>query len=206
MLAYKVCKATRRVAGEPAYIVGQSRGPDNPATPFFDPATRNAGAAESRGLELEVRFRPVERLSLSLAAASVNAKFTEGFLPDGRTPLRQIPYSPQYTANLGAEYRQPLPGSTLDFEFRIEGQLTGVDYLDTSNIAQSRVDAWQELNAWLTLAEREDRWSVSLWGRNLTDDTRPTRFFNVATNPLVGQQLIALNAPRTFGIRARVQF
>ena len=179
---------------------------DNPATPFFDPATRNAGAAESRGLELEVRFRPVERLSLSVAAASVDAKFTEGFLPDGRTPLRQIPYSPQYTANLGAEYRQPLPGSTLDFEFRIEGQLTGVDYLDTSNIPQSRVDAWQELNAWLTLAEREDRWSVSLWGRNLTDDTRPTRFFNVATNPLVGQQLIALNAPRTFGIRARVQF
>ena len=179
---------------------------DNPDTPFFDPATRNAGSAESRGLELEVRYRPAERLSLSLAAAATDAKFTEGFLPDGRTPLRQIPYSPQYTANVGAEYRVPLAGSALDVEFRLEGQMTGVDYLDTSNIRESRVDAWQEVNAWVTLLEREDRWSVSLWGRNLTDEVRPTRFFNVLTNPLVGQQLIALNAPRTYGIRARLKF
>jgi outer membrane receptor protein involved in Fe transport len=84
--------------------------------------------------------------------------------------------------------------------------MTGVDYLDTSNIRESRADAWQEVNAWVTLLEREDRWSVSLWGRNLTDEVRPTRFFNVLTNPLVGQQLIALNAPRTYGIRARLKF
>jgi iron complex outermembrane receptor protein len=178
---------------------------DNPNTPFFDPATRNAGAARSRGLELEMQARPTEELRLSLAGALIDARFTEGFLPDGVTPLREIPNSPDYTLNLTGAYRVPI-SSSLDLEATGELLLVGRDVLDITNVASSEVAPYQQVNAFLVLSEKSGGWSITLWGRNLTNQVNIERYFGLLTNPLNGQELIALNAPRTFGVRVRADF
>jgi len=178
---------------------------DNPNTPFFDPATRNAGAARSRGLELEIQARPIEGLLLSLAGALIDARFTEGFLPNGVTPLKEIPNSPDYTLNLNAAYRLPI-SSDLDIEATGELLFVGPDVLDISNVTNSEVDPYQQINASLALLGKTGDWSITLWGRNLTNQVNAERYFGLLTNPLTGQELIALNAPRTFGVRIRADF
>ena len=165
---------------------------DNPNTPFFDPATRNAGSAHSQGLELEGLWQPIETLSFNAGLSLLEAEFDEGFLPNGTTPLRKIPRAPEYTANLEAKYRFNMT-SRLKAEMSLQTNFVGPHYLDITNISESKVDSYEIVNAQVSISDSSEKWSVSLWAQNLNDNTHLTRFFDVLGNPLVGQHLVVLN-------------
>ncbi len=177
---------------------------DNPNTPFFDPATRNAGTARSQGLELEITSSPTEHLQLSAGISLLDAEFTDGTLPNG-DPLREIPRAPDFTGNIQGVYTFPL-SEDYKLDAMINYSIVGSHYLDISNIGESKVDSYNILNGHIRLYTSDDKWSLTLWGRNLTDDTHKTRSFDLISNPLTGQHLIALNAPRTYGLKFQYNF
>ena len=50
------------------------------------------------------------------------------------------------------------------------------------------------------------RWGVSVWGRNLGDETVKQRLFDLFDLGIIGQNFIVLNDPETYGLSLRLQF
>ena len=119
-------------------------------------------------------------------------------------PLADLPRAPETRFGANAQYTVPLGdlSLTLRADYLYE---RGTDLLPIKDPA-GRVGTVGLLNGRITLAGGDDRWSIALWGKNLTDKTYKTRLFDLSNQTLVGQQLIVLGAPRTFGVEARFNF
>ena len=177
---------------------------DNPATPVYDPIILNAGKAHSQGVEIEVTGRPTERLTLGGNLSIQEALYDGGLLPTGE-PLHHIAYAPNYTADLNAEYRFPLQGLGTVSLFG-EYQMRGRTYISNDADPDGVVHAYGLLNARLTLTSSDDRWRISLWGKNLGDEIYTQRLFDLSGQPLVGQKFIILGEPRTFGVELKLKY
>jgi iron complex outermembrane receptor protein len=177
---------------------------DNPDTPIFDPIILNAGAAHSTGVEGEVVAYPSRNWVLGANFSLMDAEHDGGTLPDG-TPLKKPVKSPEYTANLNAEYRGSLGGS---LEWFVGGEMlnTGEHFLDPINQEDGRVDPYTVYNARLGIGPEDRGWSVMVWGRNLTDETVKERLFDLYDQPLIAQKYIVLNDPVTYGVTLRFAF
>jgi outer membrane receptor protein involved in Fe transport len=112
---------------------------------------------------------------------------------DGRTPAR----SPKWTGNAGFDFSVPT-GSGLRLV------LTGDTFYSSSyyaadNLAEaSRQSAFWRFNASATLAAPDDRWSVSLIGRNLTN-----KYYLLYATDRSGGSSVALQPGEQRGIAAR---
>ena len=176
---------------------------DNPNTPVFDPSIYNAGKAHSTGIELELRALATEQLTLGAALSVQQAEYDEGTLSSGDA-LDKIPYAPEYSGDLNAEYRVPVGSG--EISFIAEMLLRGESYLTLDNQADGRVDDYQLYNARVAYTSEDGRWGVTLWGKNLADETVKQRLFDLSTQDLVGQKFIALNEPRTYGLTVHLDF
>ena len=137
-----------------------------------------------QGAELDFRWRANDVFSFFGGVG-----FTDGEIDryEGRpyTNGNKLPYSPEYTGNLGAELALPIGGSGLEFVTRLDGTFVGetwfhpvqtetVPNLPTGfgfgqgNYSKQKRDPYQLLNARMSL--RSDRWSATAWGRNVTDE------------------------------------
>ena len=161
-----------------------------------DSATVNAGDADINGIEVELAFVPVEGLTLRANYAYTDAEFTKGFdqnegllldmlddrlgncstgdqFPEvegcqsafGSIDGRQVPRTADHQIFLDVEYRRPLNGT---WEW-----YGGVNYThESSKFAQVHNEAETGnvnlVNARIGLLS--DRYSVRLWGRNLTGE------------------------------------
>lgn len=177
---------------------------DNPNTPVFDPIIINAGAAHSTGLEFELLSQPTDNLTLGFNFALLQAEYDEGSLPDG-TPLADIPRAPDYTANLNAEYRASL-GPGIDWFIGGEVLARGESFLTVDNQEDGRVDAYALVNLQLGLEAPDGRWRLTVWGRNIGDETVKERLFDLSDQDLVGQKFIILNDPDTYGMSFRLRY
>ncbi len=136
-----------------------------------------------QGAELDFRWRATEKLSFFGGIG-----FTDGEIDryDGRpyTNGNKLPYSPEYTGNLGAELVVPVSSSGLELVARVDGTFVGetwfhpvqdetVPNLPTAfgfgqgNYGKQKRDPYELVNARLTL--RSERWSATAWGRNIAD-------------------------------------
>lgn len=177
---------------------------DNPATPVFDPITLNAGEAHSTGIEVELLSRLGDHLTVGLNASLLEARYDEGSLPDGR-PLDRVPFAPEHTLSLNAEYRAPLTGG---MEWFVGGEVLarGESYLTIDDQENGRVGAYELVNLQAGLEAADGGWGVSVWGRNVGDETIKQRLFDLFDLDIIGQNFIVLNDPKTYGLSLRLQF
>jgi iron complex outermembrane receptor protein len=176
---------------------------DNPATPdVYDPYITNAGKAHSTGVEAEVQVLVTEQFRIDANLSVQDAKYDEGTLPDG-TPLDKIPFAPDYTANLDAEYRIPVGAGSI--VLLGEAMLRGSSYLTQDNQSAGKVGSYRLYNARAGYEAADGKWSVTLWGENLSDETVKQRLFDLSSG-LIGQKFIMLNDPRTYGVTFRVKY
>lgn len=175
---------------------------DNPATPVFDPITLNGGAAHSKGIELEITARPTERLQLQANMSVQEAVYEAGTLSTG-LKLDRIPLAPSFTGLISADYRIPLGWGSLSLfgEYTRRGSM----YLNADNSPEAHV-SYGLFNARITLAGNDQRWSVALWGKNLTNRTYKQRLFDLSDQDFIAQKFIVLGAPRTFGVSTQFKF
>ena len=136
-----------------------------------------------QGAEVDFRWRSNDYLSFFGGIG-----FTDGEIDryDGRpyTNGNKLPYSPEYTGNLGGELIVPMGGSGLELVTRIDGIFVGetwfhpvqndtVPNLPTAfgfgqgNYGKQKRDPYELINARLTL--QGERWAATAWGRNLAD-------------------------------------
>ena len=127
-----------------------------------DTITRNADA-ESTGFELELQATPTERLDLILGYAFNEIDVT---LPSGvETTSVQ---SPENTFNALIRYEVPIGQGHLalqaDAEYRDE------HFFSLAGIEAVREDGYTLSNASITYYSADDKWSVSAYVNNLTDE------------------------------------
>ena len=186
---------------------------------------RNAGDLLIRGLELEGKALPTPYLRIEASGAYLHSEFASNHaapgLPGctgaaGSCPLvqdltgRRSTFAPAWQATVAAEFdTPPMPGELIG-SLRVEAQHTS-SYDSTTDLnPQGRIAAATTYGARLTLARMDGRWSLSLFGDNLSDERLFTTKFAQpqdaafgVRNPATGATLMrGFVAPRrTWGVR-----
>lgn len=166
----------------------------------------NAGSARARGAELELKYRPDDNLIVSASLALNDAEYKNYEIRETVSGTAQnlrgtrIALTPDFTADLGAEYAIELAGgATITPRFNLNYSsaysTTDVDY------AFSKQGAFSKIDLSLTLASANGNWSLQAFGRNVTDKA----IFNRTV--IFGQNAIVRNYadPATFGLRLTIK-
>jgi iron complex outermembrane receptor protein len=179
--------------------------PDGSAE-FID-FTSNAARGTNDGLELEANYQPADGLRLFASLGLLNAEFDQFVNERGENLSGKAQaHAPQYQFHVGAEYR-PAPGWFL----RIESEGKDQFYFSNSrrevpnrdDLRSSRYALWHA-----SLGFEADRWSVRLWGRNLTDEDYQVRGFYFGNDPRDGYRrrgFVQLGEPQRFGVTLTVR-
>ena len=168
----------------------------------------NGPPATSYGADLDLTAQVTQGLRLDLGASYIHDRFTSGTplvqynvpnppIPGGSTPFfasadgNQLPYTPQWTANLGLSYQIPTPTGdwTLDAQYLHNSGW----FAEADN--QLRQPAYENVNTGLHWHVNNGPYTISLWCRNLTNALVYT---SAAGNFLAS--LAQYAPPRTYGI------
>lgn len=165
---------------------------------------QNAAAAEIRGIEAELRIRPVRGLTLNLNATLLDSEVTEFVSADpNETASRvgnELPGTPEFQLTAGADYGVPVSGRLLLTGAVWANHIAGA-YRDIENSAALRSDRRTVVNGRLTLADTVAGWSLYGFVENLFDE----RYVN-SVRSLVGMLGRYHGAPRTAGVGLRYDF
>ncbi|MEH6789147.1 TonB-dependent receptor [Parasphingorhabdus sp.] len=183
------------------------------------PIIRNVGKARARGFEVETVARPTDFVRLEGALTYVDAQFTEGQLtePLRPAPLTQppgsllrdldglrLPRAPSWKFSLAGQVEQPV-GDAGRVTARAEYHWQSKIYFTVFNIDAASQDSYGLLRASLSFTSADDRWSVRLFGDNLTGETYFTN--QILTGTVYGAEFVGpLGAPRTYGVDLRFNF
>ena len=128
-------------------------------------------------------------------------------LNDGTTTNldgRDVAHSPNYQFALGGEYQ-------LSSHWSLGLDVEGKDEFYFSNSHNEKSESYELFHA--RLSYTEDQWSVSLWGRNLTDEDVETRGFyfsnefgNNPSNGYAPETYTQFGEPRLVGISASYEW
>ncbi|HVT26133.1 MAG TPA: TonB-dependent receptor [Rhizomicrobium sp.] len=194
----------------------------------------NAGNRRVQGVEIDAQARPVDELSLTAGLTYADAEFTD--YPAGQCPaypgaflatVNTTPagtcsftgltpaFNPKWRVNGTAQWEQPFE-KWHGIDWFIAGDISyiGSQYLDATLDPRSFQDSYTLLGARIGVEAESGLWRVSIWGRNLSDQTyyvytvpEPLGAFasggsNVGAGGFAGWY----GAPRTFGIEGTFRF
>lgn len=201
---------------------------DNLQVQNFDPAifnfdTTNAGELTTQGIEVDFAWAtPMDGVSLSGGFAVLDAKFTDTFFVpatgddlEGVRPAR----APTFSGNLAVDWKTPL---TSNLDLGVNGNLaytssyitanstrdTFRDSVRNANGALNKLvqDGFFTIDGTVSIGAPDQRWTLSLIGRNLTDK----QWINTSgPAPFVGagdDQVVTLNRGRQLFIEVGFKF
>ena len=155
----------------------------------------NAGHSRSYGAELSLSYRQ-GRFQTLANYGYTNAKFIDYISGKDDYAGLYVPYVPQHTVSVGCEYRQPLNGRRAShLLFNVSWQGMGKLYWNEANTASQSFYGQLQASATLNM----NRFSVSLWGKNLTDTDFNTFYFKS-----VGNSFVQRGKPLRFGISLNI--
>lgn len=168
----------------------------------------NIGEVSLQGVEFEGSARASEALTLSFAAAFNDARYdsyTEAPLPIEHLfpggPISadlsgtRVPSAPKFTGQISLNYAQPVTDQLTLFGYANQTWRSDTALYTLSEYA--RQEAYGLTNLGLGVRAIDDRWSLTLWARNLFDEEYATAFGAAsATAPYIQ----ILGEPRTVGI------
>ncbi|HVW70960.1 MAG TPA: TonB-dependent receptor, partial [Steroidobacteraceae bacterium] len=183
--------------------------------------TNNAGKSRIRGVELELDYVPVERLTLGLSGGWLDAKYLQFPNCDSlglgqNCSGNRLQFTPEWNLGATVDYRQPLPFGSL--VFHADSSSRGDEYSDAVNSDGVRLlnngeASWPLKIGGYTLVggrfgfETPDRaFGVYLWGKNLTNKDYDLRRWRYPITPAafgaLGAQGIEFvpGQPRTWGV------
>lgn len=187
---------------------------------------RNAGNLRQQGFELDLVLAPSDRFALSGSLAYLDSEFTDfanaSGLPGigGTQDLTGKPnsFSPAWSGNVGVDWNGEVGSSGWTWAANANVSFVSDQYVGTVNDAnpQSIADGYALLGARLTLNGPDDRWSLAIFGSNLTNTHyRPLAVYqplggalglNNGAFPGSTAHRILANEPRTYGVSAAFRF
>ncbi len=180
----------------------------------FNFATQNVSDAVSQGAELDFQLRPMDHLTIQ-GGVAYNDAYYDAPVSDGAPGGEVLPagtkftHAPEWTLTSAITYRQPI-GETLEALFYLDGRWNSEYAVQTfgRNPATDN-DAFATFNARVGLGPQDQRWSMEVWGRNITDEFYHLGAFAVpeqAFASLGGNYNIYPSEPRTWGVTLRARY
>ena len=181
------------------------------SVPVIQFEVANAGEAEIYGLEAEATAVPIDGLRINFAAGYAPSKFQN--VPANVGPINgnKLPFAPEVTISAGIEYGMvagPVKITPrVDYRYKSRTYFTAFN----NNFGPGTDDGLGEqqkplglLQARLTIADKDDRYSLAVYGDNLTDE----KYYTFGQNALGAQGVSYsyLGRPREFGVTAGFRF
>jgi len=165
----------------------------------------NAGRTRSLGAEAAVQISPWRTFDINLAYGYTDARFVRyetTVKNDDGDPVRisykdnRIPYAPQLTLSAGAAWTVPTGVKWLgDLVFQAGVRCAGRIWWNEENTLSQPFYALTDASVRFEHA----RYSLSVWGRNLTDAGYDVFYFKS-----IGNEFVQRGRPRTFGITLNI--
>jgi iron complex outermembrane receptor protein len=164
----------------------------------------NVNEATLYGADLTAAWYPeaVDGLTLSAAIGLLNTELGAFDSGGGAVPAgNQLPDAPEFSGTLGASYEMDL-APDWSMKLQTEARYSGEQFKDSLNDPLVAADSYWTLNARAIFAQA-DGWSVSAWGRNITDERYVTQGVN---NLPLGYGFRVYGAPATYGVSVAKEF
>jgi len=176
---------------------GEQLEPGNPLS--FVLYTDNADGGENYGLEGTLRWQPIPQLLLDVRGSILESQYFNYPFNDRNLDGREQAAAPQYTYDLGVEYRH-----ARGWYARLD--LAGMDdfYFDTSNDQRAPARVLTNVKAGYS----GNRWRAEVWVQNLFDRYYSQRGFFFANEPpdFVPKRYVQAGDPRHAGINVTYTF
>lgn len=177
--------------------------------PFFVQRLLNVAEGVTQGIEVEVLARPTRGLTLRANLGYLDAKYTDftanitGNVNNPTSDLTHIrfPYVSKWSGLIGATYDADI-GNAGTLSFSADYNYRSNYFVTDLNYPFSYQDGFWLLSARVTWRDRSDRFSLSVYGRNLTD------VHYIDGGDAVGglTTYVSDGAPQEFGISAGFRF
>ena len=174
----------------------------------------NAGTVSTRGVELDLAYRPTRDLTISGGAAYTDAKIDQFNPPAVRAPNdivpngTRLPFAPKFKGSLAADYRIRTGGS-FDIGLNMQGNYQSSQdlFLTPDPVVRkaASIEGYGIVNAGISVIDANDRYKLSFVVRNLFDTSYVAA---ISTGGPAGsyRYQIPRDADRYFGVTARVNF
>ena len=161
--------------------------------------TTNAGDAESKGVELEVKVIPAKNLEMWLATGYNEAKFIRNVKSETENYSgNYIPFVPKYSFTIGANYIAEINKNWLDkVRFNLVFNGFGKFYWKEDNVAYQ--DYYGLLNPRISF--EKGNFVLSFWGKNVLNSNYNTYYFQA-----LGNSYAQIGKPATMGVNLKVNF
>ncbi|WP_421854344.1 TonB-dependent receptor [Novosphingobium sp.] len=161
----------------------------------------NAGNAEIYGLEAELTLRPTRNLDLFAAATFMHSEYKKFAALGGVSYSgNRLVNAPRFAFSGGVNWTVPL-GSSGSLRARVDGTYVSSIALFPDNAANTEVRAHGQINARLGWQSPTKAYEVALWVKNLNS----ARYIS-SIAPVITQDQINYNDPRTFGVQLVAHF
>lgn len=171
----------------------------------------NAGQSTSKGLEMDADFAATEWLTIGASIGFLDS--TYDVYEDAPCSLEEkaagetvcsktgkvTPYSPDYSGSVYADLAFPV-GSNLEIFGGVVMSFSDSYFTEASLAASGEQDSYQKWDARIGLARTDNKWSISLVGKNLTEEA-----INGMGVPFAGM-IGFLGAPKTVMLQGTVNF
>ena len=160
----------------------------------------NVPQSSVTGAEVSFLAAPIDGLTLNGAVTWLDSEVDSSF--DGLTPIatpvnlqgESFEFTPEWSGNFGFEYANPVSASK-DFFFGADVRYQDETHAGYGGLDIFEIDAYTILDAWVGVRAPDNRWSLRLWGRNLTDE------YYITNANYLGEYVYRLTGdPVTYGI------
>jgi iron complex outermembrane receptor protein len=178
---------------------------------------QNVGEVSTKGLEVDFRALVTEKMSLYGGFAYIDATIDDfpggtcsfGQEERGECPLgyqdlsnQDLPQSPDWKMNLTVDYAIDLPSQGFDLIARAAYRAQDDVQFDISQDSNTIQDAYGVLDLAMTLTDKQDRYSATVFVKNALDEHYVTGIYSLPAVLLPGgyMQFLPKTYERTFGI------
>lgn len=174
----------------------------DPVSSAFVSLFTNAAEATTAGFELETSAQLTNALNLTGALGYIDAEYNEfnTFVFGVQTDVsdRSLVNTPEWTASAGATWSDSV---TEDLNLTLHGDVAyrAKSYTEITSSEVLAQEGYVMANALVSLARKDEAWTLSAGVKNLTNENVIKQGFNLSEFP--GYQLGFYGAPRTFEVR-----
>lgn len=195
--------------------------------------TKNAGDAESKGLETEFTYLFNDNWSLSGSYAYIDAQFTSLIAfdstlgKDAEVSANRLPnilYVPENEWTLSLNYDKDYASFNLratatyhwiDEMYGNTESPAEIEHASGGAISEAQAKDWEDatttdaygtLNLNAIFTTLDDKYSVSLWGKNVLDERAVQSSVAFILNPYYAYGNVSYTQPRTWGVTVKASF
>ena len=188
-------------------------------TDAFAFLTSNAGEATSKGIEADLVFQVNDSWMLGGSLGLLDAKYdrfstapctaeqARGLLPGCNGGVQDLSgkvlqFAPEYKGNLYANFTTGFDSGWL-LNARVEANFSDSYFVDLDLDPHFQQDAYLKWNASIQMMSPDERYEISLIGRNLSDE----KVISFGTDtPLIPAYFVGLEPPRDITLRLTYRF